>query len=192
MSDTDPFARRPVRETAMLMTVLVLAFAAAAMLGWRNGPFWGEFRYISAGLAAALLALSLVDLDRFLLPNILTFPLIGLGLAYSWAFGFGIGWAIAGAVIGYGLIAGVAWLWRARFGREGIGLGDAKLLAAGGAWLSVFALPIVLLIASGMALLVIVTAGLFGRKIGAQNPVAFGPMLALAIWIVWCHPAMVP
>lgn len=192
MTEANPFARRPVRETALWMTLLVFAFAALVFAGWRTGPFRPDHIYISAGLGAALLGLSLIDLDRFILPDLLTLPLIAAGLAYAYFVSGYIVWSIAGAVIGYGLVTGLSLLWRWRFKREGIGLGDAKLLAAGGAWITIFGLPLILLIASGTALVVTVLLGLFGRKIDGQTTVAFGPMLALSIWAVWCFPGLVP
>ena len=94
--------------------------------------------------------------------------------------------ALVGAALGYGLIAGLAAYWRKTRGYEGIGLGDAKLLAAGGAWVGVMGLPVILLIASILGLLagVIVSSAPQSRQ--ARLALPFGPCLRIGIWIVWC------
>ena len=93
---------------------------ATALLGW-----W-------------LLALALIDLRSWRLPDVLTLPLVVAGLVAAWLDflpGTGLARAIAGAVLGYVALAGIAWVYRRLRHREGLGLGDAKLLAAAGAWL---------------------------------------------------------
>ena len=111
---------------------------------------------------------------------------IAAGLA--WAALFTGVWvqALAGAALGYGLIAGLAAYWRKTRGYEGIGLGDAKLLAGGGAWVGVLGLPVILLIASILGLLagVIVSSAPQSRQ--ARLALPFGPCLGIGIWIVWC------
>jgi leader peptidase (prepilin peptidase)/N-methyltransferase len=95
----------------------------------------------------------------------------------------------AAAAIGYLALRGVAWSYRLVRGREGMGAGDAKLLAAAGAWLGLTPLPLVVLLA---ALLGLATAGvlaLFGRTVRATTALPFGPCLALASWLVWLHDA---
>ncbi len=154
--------------------------------------FYGRSTIMSAGLALVLLVLAWIDLDRFLLPDVLTLPLIASGLLYAALFGSGLWSGLAGAIVGYGLVAGLAYFWRVRLGREGIGLGDAKLLAAGGAWAGLFALPVTLLIASGSALLVVAVMAVLGKTVDRQLALPFGPMLALAIWTVWCLPFLAP
>ena len=154
----------------------------------RGAPRFDVLHFIaSAILAAGLLILSWVDLDRYLLPDVLTLPLIGAGLFYAVTAHGEICLAGLGALIGYGIIAGLALFWRRRFGREGIGLGDAKLLAAGGAWTGVQALPLILLIGSGTALAVMVVLAIGERSANARKVVPFGPALALGIWTVWCR-----
>jgi leader peptidase (prepilin peptidase)/N-methyltransferase len=70
-------------------------------------------------------------------------------------------------------------------GREGLGQGDAKLLAAAGAWLGAVALPQVILVAALSALLVAAALRLSGRTMHAHSALPFGPFLALAIWALW-------
>jgi len=136
-------------------------------------------------LLAALTAISWIDLRERRIPDRISLPLIASGLAY-WALydGGALVWALAGAAAGYALIALLAWAYRRYRGREGIGLGDAKLLAAGGAWLGLPTLPYVLLIASASGL---VWALLTERhkKLMRENAIPFGPFLALGIIAMW-------
>jgi leader peptidase (prepilin peptidase)/N-methyltransferase len=93
-------------------------------------------------------------------------------------------------VIGYALIAGLGWAWRTIRGYEGIGLGDAKLLAAGGAWVGIMGLPSILLIASGTGLLVSLIVSQRSRLSQDRIAIVFGPSLAFGIWVVWCWPIL--
>jgi len=188
----DAFEKRPVWQTRIAFVGMVTGFAVLALFGSRYGRFYGQTALVSAALALVLLSLTWVDLDRFLLPDVLTLPLIAGGVAYSSLFGAGLWLSLAGALVGYSIVAGLALYWRRRFGREGIGLGDAKLLAGGGAWIGLFGVPLILLFASGSALLVVALVALFGRRLDGKSVLAFGPMLALAIWAVWCLPFLVP
>ena len=139
----------------------------------------------SLGLAAGLLLLSYTDLRTGLLIDILTWPLVAFGLGYA-AYAGTLAYALAGAVIGYALIAGLRLIWRSIRGYEGIGLGDAKLLAAGGAWVGVMGLPLILLFASGSGILVALTVSQRSRLSQDRTAIAFGPCLAFGIWVVWC------
>ena len=79
----------------------------------------------------------------------------------------------------------IASVYRRVRGREGLGLGDAKLLAAAGAWLGWQALPSVVLIAAACGLALALATALGGGKLGWTSRIAFGPHLALAFWLVW-------
>ena len=136
----------------------------------------------SFNLAVALAAIAIIDLRTYRIPDRLSLPLIGLGLA--WAFWLGERpWPahLVGALIGYVSLAGFGAIYYRLRGREGLGLGDAKLFAAGGAWLGWQALPLVLLVASLGALLWAIVL----RQNDANSVLAFGPWIALGIWIVW-------
>jgi leader peptidase (prepilin peptidase)/N-methyltransferase len=85
--------------------------------------------------------------------------------------------------------AGIGWLYRRMRGRHGLGLGDAKLLAAAGAWLGWAALPSVVVIAAVLALALALAQALGCAKLALTGKLAFGPHLALAFWLVWlCGP----
>jgi leader peptidase (prepilin peptidase) / N-methyltransferase len=133
-----------------------------------------------------LLALGWVDWRRFVLPDTLTLPLIALGLAAAW-------WRApdeladraAGAVCGYAGLWAVAWAYRRWRRREGLGLGDAKLLAAAGAWVGASDLPSVL---AGGAVAALIAAGgmmLAGQRLDRHSALPLGPFLAAAAWLVW-------
>lgn len=139
-------------------------------------------------LAAALIALSVIDLATLRLPDAITLPLILTGPALAFAFGWGgVLWRVASAGVGFLALFAVAHGYRALRGRAGLGLGDAKLFAAAGAWLGMEALPSVLLWACGAALLAVILAALTGRQVKATSRIPFGPFLALGFWAVWLY-----
>jgi len=82
-------------------------------------------------------------------------------------------------------LAAIAALYRRLRGREGLGGGDAKLLAASGAWLGAAALPQVILLAAVSALAAAACLRLTGIRLGIHSALPFGPFLALATWILW-------
>jgi len=97
-----------------------------------------------------------------------------------------LGWHMLGVLVGYGFVWGLNLYWQRCHGKAGIGMGDAKLLAAAGAWLGPLALPFVTLIASGAALLGIVLTKVFLRRtIDASMRIAFGPYIAIGFWSIW-------
>ena len=173
-------------RTALLITVLLAAIYGLVFSIFGSANRTGILDlWVSLGLGAALLLLSYIDLRTGLLLDILTWPLVALGLGYAAHVGDLVP-ALSGAVVGYVLIAGLALVWRRARGYEGIGLGDAKLLAAGGAWVGLYELPVVLLIASGIGLVVALTVSQRTRSDSHRVAIVFGPCLALGIWSAWC------
>jgi leader peptidase (prepilin peptidase)/N-methyltransferase len=131
-------------------------------------------------LAVILLRLSWIDMKEHRLPDIYTIPLILAGLIMSTAEGNAVLIAsLIGGAIGFVVFAVIGQLFFVRTGREGLGLGDAKLFAAAGTWLGWAALPSVLLIASLSALVFALVAN--KRSVG----IAFGPWIALGFIVVW-------
>ena len=153
----------------------------ALALAWLSGPQ----AWLAALLGWWLLALALIDLETWLLPD--AHPAVDRGgtgrIVLGLVPGMPLANAAAGAAAGYLVLAGTAYLYRRLRGREGLGLGDAKLLAAAGAWLGLASLPWVVL---GAALLGLVLAVLRARPLRAETAVPFGPPLALAFWGCSC------
>jgi leader peptidase (prepilin peptidase) / N-methyltransferase len=159
-----------------------LVYAAVA---WRF-----EFGYpalAAMGLSAALIALTFIDLEAQLLPDVITLSLLWAGLVVNLRGIFcDLNSAVAGAVLGYLALWSIHWAYRLAAKREGIGYGDFKLLAAIGAWLGAQMLPVVILVSSvagatfGLALMAFA-----GRSRTARVP--FGPFLALGglIALMW-------
>jgi leader peptidase (prepilin peptidase) / N-methyltransferase len=142
--------------------------------------------WIACVLGWTLLALGWIDVLWLLLPDGLTLPLVlvGLGVAGVTAPDT-IFWHALGAACGYLGLRAVALTYRALRGREGMGAGDAKLLAAAGAWLGVAALPWVVLFAALAGLAVAGVAAATGRTMQATTALPFGAFVAAAFWLLW-------
>ena len=145
--------------------------------------------WANCALGWSLLALAWIDWDHLRLPDALTLPLLALGLLATW-------WldpdaaadhALA-AVTGYLAFRGIALAYRMLRRREGLGEGDAKLIAAAGAWVGLAGLPTVTLAAALIALSTTLAQRLF-RRPAADTPIPFGPYLALATWLVRLYGA---
>lgn len=137
----------------------------------------------------ALVALTVIDFDTQLLPDGITLPLMWLGLVLNY---FGVltdfGSAFWGAVAGYLSLWSVYWLFKLATGKEGMGHGDFKLLAALGAWLGWQLLPAVILLSSLVGAIVGISLVVF-RKHGREVPIPFGPYLAAAgLLSLWFGP----
>ena len=159
------------------------AFTAAVTLVviWRLG--------LNSALVPALIfswtliALTFIDVDHFLLPDVITLPLLWLGLLVNLAGGFcDIHAAVIGAVGGYLSLWIVYHLYRVITGRTGFGHGDFKLLAALGAWLGWQMLPLIILLASVVGAAVGICMITTGR-LNSRQPLPFGPYLAGAGFI---------
>lgn len=138
-------------------------------------------------LGAALLALAAEDWHSYRLPRRLTVPLGVLGLAVSFAIDPELlPHHAVGVIVGFALIAGLNRLYAALRGRDGLGGGDADLLAAAGAWVGWQGLPTILIIAALAGLChALVRARLRNRSLTRLSRLPFGPSLALGIWITW-------
>ena len=136
-------------------------------------------------LGWTLLTLAWIDGVCFRLPDILTLPLLAAGLLLTaWLEPDAAGQHAVAALLGYGLFRAVSLTYRRLRGRDGLGEGDAKLLAALGAWVGLEGLSFVLPIAAGMGLAFAGLQRARGVTIGGQTAIPFGPCLALAGWIV--------
>jgi leader peptidase (prepilin peptidase)/N-methyltransferase len=137
---------------------------------------------LSFGLAWA----AMVDIDRFILPDVLTLGLIVIGLGASLDDGLLATQARAiGAAAGYGALALLAAVYQRLRGRSGLGMGDAKLLAVAGAWLGWMALPTVLLMASLSCLALVGAQAVIRGGRMPSGAIPFGPYLAGSMWILF-------
>jgi len=134
------------------------------------------------GLLAALITLSVIDWRTYRLPNVLTWPLILGGLIYNFIHALDFYPYILGAVLGYTIFWTVENLYRLVRKREGLGRGDAKLLAAGGAWCGAMALPFIIFLGSGAALIYVLMKPVEERS---NLKLPFGPFLAVAVGIIF-------
>lgn len=131
---------------------------------------------------AALLALAIIDASSGLLPDVLTLPLLWLGLALAWIGGsVTLHDAVAGAMVGYGFLYGLFYVFRIIRGREGMGHGDFKLAAAVGAWVGPLALAQALLVASVLAVLYAIGRA---RTAGFSSSYPFGPFVVAGAIVV--------
>jgi leader peptidase (prepilin peptidase)/N-methyltransferase len=154
-----------------LLTALLSGYA-----GWHFGfglPLLGALLFIWA-----MIALAFIDLDTQLLPDDITLPLLWVGLAFNLVGTYAaLADAVAGAMAGYLILWSVYWLFKIVTGKEGMGYGDFKLLAAIGAWLGWEALPLTILLSSligavvGLSLIAL-------RRHQRGVPIPFGPYLA--------------
>lgn len=173
--------RYPIVE--LIAAVAAVVVVAQWGLGWPT--------LAALGLTWTLIAASAIDLEHHLLPDVLTLGLLWAGLLINAT----VGWfatptdAIWGAAAGFGVL----WLVLNGFalltGKEGMGGGDLKLLAALGAWLGWSMLPFVLFVASALGTVVGVLGMVLAQR-GRDTPIAFGPHLAFAGWLalIWHAP----
>ncbi|ENO89756.1 prepilin peptidase [Thauera linaloolentis] len=127
-----------------------------------------------------MMALAFIDLDTQLLPDDLTLPLLWLGLLFNLGNTFSdLSSAVIGAMAGYIALWSVYWAFKLLTGKEGMGYGDFKLLAAIGAWLGWQVLPLTILLSSLVGALVGIALIVFARH-GRNVPIPFGPYLAAA------------
>lgn len=156
----------------------LLSAALSGYAGWHFGY----------GLAAAgallfiwtMIALTFIDLDTQLLPDSLTLPLLWAGLLFNIGTSFAeLPDAVLGAMAGYLSLWSIYWLFKLATGKEGMGYGDFKLLAAIGAWLGWQMLPLTILLSSLVGAVVGVCLIMFARH-GRSVPIPFGPYLAAA------------
>ena len=157
-----------------LLGGLVCALTVAIVTPFPNAILASVFLW-------GLIALAFIDSETGFLPDALTIPLALMGLVVN-AFGIFIPFtdAIIGAVIGYLTFKTISWVFLKLRGIDGLGGGDAKLLAALGGWTGWAALPMIVLAASVVTLMAIGLLKLTGREISNTTPIPFGPALAAA------------
>jgi leader peptidase (prepilin peptidase)/N-methyltransferase len=168
-------ARYPLVEltTAILFVVTI----------WHFGP---NLQGLTALLLTSfLVAMAGIDIDHQLLPDNLTLPLMwaGIGLSF-WTVHSDLASSVMGAIFGYLSLWGIYHLFRLLTGKEGMGYGDFKLLAALGAWMGWQMLPLIILLSSVVGAVVGLLLMATGR-LKRDNPMPFGPFIAAAGWIAF-------
>lgn len=170
-------AAHPLCELAGLMIGAVAGLSAP---GWAG--------VAGAGFGLLLLALAVIDLRAFWLPDVLTAPLALAGLAFGQA---SFTERLIGGVAGFAALWLVAAGYRRLRGREGLGGGDPKLFGAIGCWLGWQALPWVLLGACATGIAIVLALRLEGHKMAGADRLAFGALLAPAAFLFWVATAWI-
>jgi leader peptidase (prepilin peptidase)/N-methyltransferase len=166
----------------------------AAMIAMAVWGYWAAPPHLllpTCVLGWALIVLAAVDFAAMRLPDAITLPLIALGLLVMARLpDLSLLDRMIGAAAGYGVFAGLGLLYHRLRGRHGLGLGDAKLAAAAGAWLGWATLPLFILLAclGGIA-----WAGLrmIRTRDSLHTPLPFGVPLAAAFWLVWLYAPLI-
>ena len=166
--------KAPISIRYPLIEVLSAVLALASI--WQFGLTLAGIGAV--GLCFALIALAFIDIDTQLLPDDITLPLLWAGLLLNLSGAFvPLPDAVIGAMAGYLLLWSIYWLFKLLTGKEGMGYGDFKLLAALGAWFGWQAIPAIILLASVVGALVGIALMVFARH-GRDIPIPFGPYLA--------------
>jgi len=166
--------RISIRYPLVELAIGVIGIALVAMNLW-----YLEFLFVFIA-ACLIVALGVIDLETGYLPDMLTLPLIAIGLIGNWLWGFvPFSDALIGAIVGYGVFWLIRFVYLKMRGIEGLGLGDAKMLAGLGAVTGWMSLPLIVLTASLAGLVAIGIMRLRGEQIGAQTAIRFGPFLAI-------------
>lgn len=175
----------PARQLTAPATLATAGALVVAQV-WGAATVPPPLRGATMLLGVALVLLARCDLQHFRLPDLLTLPLIAAGLAVSLLLlpTPDLAGHLAGAAAGFAVLAVLGWGHRRLTARDGIGGGDLKLLAAGGAWLGWQALPALMLIAAlggiGWALVA-------ARGKRTDGPIPFGVPLSATIWLLWLY-----
>jgi leader peptidase (prepilin peptidase)/N-methyltransferase len=179
------YCRQPLSwfYPAIEVAALLIALIAVAIDGTSRA-------WLDCLLGWWLLALAWIDLRQWVLPDVLTLPLIVVGLAAAAMFDpDNLLDRALGAAFGYLALRGLAWIYRSVRQRDGLGAGDAKLLSAIGAWLGLAALPQVIFAAALGGLAAACVLRVAGIRLRAFSALPFGPFLALPAWVIWmCGP----
>ncbi|MDP1660187.1 MAG: A24 family peptidase [Methylotenera sp.] len=155
-----------------------------ALTGILIGLVSWKFGYTSITIFAwiftfALISLTFIDFDTQLLPDDITLPLLWLGLLFNLNYGFtDLKSAVIGAIAGYLILWSIYWAFKLVTGKEGMGYGDFKLLAAIGAWFGWQLLPAVILLSSVLGAVIGISLIVFTKR-GREIPMPFGPFLAI-------------
>lgn len=178
----------PIGLAHLLVELAAPAIALVAILACRDpDPAW---LWSACALGWCALVLGWIDWTHRRLPDVLTLPLLLAGLLSTWLRDpAALGPHALACVVGYLAFRLIALAYRRLRGRDGLGAGDAKLLAAGGAWLGLAPLPWMVLAASIATLGVALGVALATGRVRGGDAVPFGPGLAAALWVLFLFAA---
>lgn len=166
----------------------LLEIASVVVVLWAALVVNADALVVTVIFGWALLALAVMDLRSMFLADALTLPLIPAGLAVClWMDPDAIWTHVAGVVAGAALLAALSWGYFRLRGREGLGLGDVKLMAAAGAWIGVDGLGTVILWAVMVNALLVAADVVRGRPLSATTQVPLGTGLATGLWLTWLY-----
>jgi len=169
-----------------------IELAALAIAAWAAVTLPGPLVWVGCILGWALLAAAVIDLRHLVLPDVLILPLIPAGLVVHAVIAPDRLPAHAiGAAAGYLGFVAVRAVHAAIRRREGLGLGDAKLLAAAGAWVGWQGLPSVVFLGAMFTLAGLLAMRAAGRDLDVRGEIPFGPALAIGFWLVWLYGPLV-
>jgi leader peptidase (prepilin peptidase)/N-methyltransferase len=175
-------ARRLARSSLPSVTTMIATQAAIALSAVLPAPGPAAPVLLLAGWTLGLLAA--VDALALRLPDLVTLPLGACGLILGpWLLKTPLTDHLIGAAAGWAGLAAIGWVYARLRGRDGLGLGDAKLLGAAGAWLGWMALPSVVVLACAGGLALAALKLLRRGRAGLADPIAFGLPLSGAIWV---------
>ncbi len=167
---------------------LLIGLAALALGIWASLALAWPVSAVGALFGVALLLVAVIDAEHLWLPNILTLPLGAAGLAASAFVGPGrFVDHLIGAVLGFAVLAGLAALYKRLRGRDGLGGGDARLLAALGAWVGWAGLPSVVVWASLAGLSWVLARIVARRAPSLDTALPYGTYLAIGAWLTWLY-----
>ena len=170
----------------------VIEAAATAVALWSLLVLPGWLAFAGAALGWMLLVLSVIDLDHLVVPDPLTLPLIPAGLAVAWLVDPAkLADHAIGAIAGFLVVVAIRLVYRYWRKREGIGFGDAYLLAAAGAWVGWQGLGSVLLLAAAAGLAVALLQARRAGHLTLDRKLPFGPYLAGGLWLSWLYGPLV-
>ena len=163
---------------------LVVELAFIAIAGWAVLAETDErLVWLDCALGWSLLTLAWIDWEHMVLPDVLTLPLVLAGLGATWLEEpSALGEHAAGAAAGYLAFRAIEIGYRRLRGRDGLGQGDAKLMAAAGAWLGLAPLPAVVFTAAMIGLAIAAGLRIAGQILHGGSAIPFGPALCAAIW----------
>ncbi len=176
------------RGAAPLQRVVGFILAASGLAAWAQWAHPGAPGVLGALLAWQLLLLAALDAEHFWLPLPATLALIATGLLAAASEGpSALAASALGAAAGWAGLAGLALAYRRLRGRDGLGGGDAFLLAGGGAWIGWIALPTALVWSAAAGLAAVSVLAVAGRPVARAQPLPFGVALAVGVWLAWLY-----